>query len=230
MKEVVKWFKKHLKLSNDFYIEDVHTQKDYQRNLREAGVTLSGGADISIGPSKTPCVWIETKKKVENSNESQAIGELFLIDKLYPIRTMTVLTDCKNYWKMYFFATTEDKNQYITTCELSRGMALTIIKDFVCEEKSTLDQLFGKSATYEIVENTPLRKKAKFLERISEADDENRMADLVGDMSEQELFNMSVRKRLMLVRDFCKLSEQPQVDKLIAQFSDNYENPTTDDV
>jgi hypothetical protein len=70
----------------------------------------------------------------------------------------------------------------------------------------------------------PLKKKAKFLDHISEVS-EDRMSDMVGDMSEQELFNMTVRKRLMLVRDFCRLDEQPQVDQLIGQFSDNYENP-----
>ena len=69
-----------------------------------------------------------------------------------------------------------------------------------------------------------LKKKIKFLESITEADDV-RMADMVGDMSEQKLFNMTARKKLMLVRNYCRLDEQPQVDQLIRQFSDNYENP-----
>ena len=73
----------------------------------------------------------------------------------------------------------------------------------------------------------PLRKKAKFYECIYEADNEDRMADMVDDMSEQEVFNMTVRKRLMLVRDFCRPDEQPKVDQLIRQFSDNYESPSS---
>ena len=57
-------------------------QKNYQRHLRGANVTLSGGADISIGASQKPCVWIETKKTVEDFRVGQALGELFIIDKL----------------------------------------------------------------------------------------------------------------------------------------------------
>jgi hypothetical protein len=45
--------------------------------------------------------------------------------------------------------------------------------------------------------------------------------DIVDDMSEKELFNMTVCKRLMLVRDFCRLDEQSQADQLIKQFSNN---------
>ena len=69
-------------------------QKNYQRHLRGANVTLVGGADISIGPSGTSVIWIKTKKTAEDFKEGQAIGELFLIDKLHPINAMTVLTDC----------------------------------------------------------------------------------------------------------------------------------------
>ncbi|PKB97246.1 hypothetical protein RhiirA5_433478 [Rhizophagus irregularis] len=39
------------------------------------------------------------------------------------------------------------------------------------------------------------------------------MSDMVDDMSEQELFNMTVCKRLILIRDFCRLDEQPQIDR-----------------
>ncbi|CAB4399643.1 unnamed protein product [Rhizophagus irregularis] len=211
MDDVVTWFKNALKLPRGFYIKDVHTQKNYQRRLQGASVTLTGGTDISIGPSGTPCVWIETKKEAEDFNEGQAIGELFLIDKLYPTRAMTVLTDCNNYWNIYYFLTTEDEKQCIVTCNISdRGVALAIIKEFVLEEGTFFNELLGKDVTYEVKLPEPLKKKAKFLDHISEADNEDRMADMVGDMSEQELFNMTVRKRLMLVRDFCRLDEQPQ--------------------
>ncbi|CAG8720024.1 8043_t:CDS:1, partial [Funneliformis mosseae] len=206
--DIEKWFKNALKLPRGFHIADIHTQKNYQQHLRGANVTLMGGRDISIGPSRTACVWIKTKKKVEDFSEGQTIGELFLIDKLHPTRAMTVLTDCNNHWNIYFFLMTKDEKQCIVTCNIGdRGVALVIIKEFVFEEGMFLNELIGKDVTYEVKLPEPLKKKAKFLERIFEADNENRMADIVGDMSEQELFNMTVRKRLMLVRDFCRLDE-----------------------
>jgi len=52
---------------------------------------------------------------------------------------------------------------------------------------------------------------------------EDRMAELADDMTERELFNMEARKRLRLVKDLCRLDEEPYVDELIRQFSDNYE-------
>ena len=67
MDNVERWFKDVLSLTRGYHVKDVHTDKNYQCHLRGANVTLSGGADISIGASQTPCVWIETKKTVENS-------------------------------------------------------------------------------------------------------------------------------------------------------------------
>lgn len=228
MDNVVTWFKDTLDLPRYFDVTDVHTKKNYQRHLRGANVILTGGTNIAIGPSGTPCVWIETKKEAKEFNEGQAIGELFLIDKLHPTTAMTVLTDCNNYWKIYFFLTAEDKQQCIVTCNISdRGVALAIIKEFTLEEGIFFHKMIGREITYDAKLPEPFKKKAKFDERIFEADNEDRMADMVGDMSEQELFNMTVRKRLMLVRDFCRLDEQQQVDQLIGQFSDNYENPSS---
>ncbi|CAG8693090.1 10883_t:CDS:2, partial [Funneliformis mosseae] len=150
-----------------FHIADIHTQKNYQRHLREANITLTGGGDISIRPSETACIWIETKKKAKDFSEDQAIGD-------------------------------------------DHGVALAIIKGFVLEERMFLNELIGKDVTYEVKLPEPLKKKVKFLECIFEVDNEDRIADMVGDMSEQKLFNMTVCKRLMLVRDFCRLDEQPQ--------------------
>ncbi|CAI2201286.1 12965_t:CDS:1, partial [Funneliformis geosporum] len=115
--------------------------------------------------------------------------------------------------------------QYMATSRIDdRSTALAIIKQFVLEEGQNFHNWIGKDITYQVDLPAPLKKKTKFLESITETVDA-RMADMVGDMSEQELFNMTARKRLMLVRDYCRLDEQPQVDQLIRQFSDNYENP-----
>ena len=151
MNDVETWFKNALNLPRGFHVKDVHTQKNYQCHLRGANVTLVGGADISIGPSGTSCVWIKTKKTAEDFKEGQAIGELFLIDKLHPINAMTVLTDCNDHWNIYFFLVTDDKKQYIVTCNIrDRGVALVIIKESVLEEGTFLNELLGNKITYEV--------------------------------------------------------------------------------
>ncbi|CAI2186917.1 6350_t:CDS:2 [Funneliformis geosporum] len=122
-------------------------------------------------------------KTVKDFKEGQAMGELFLIDKLHPTNAITVLTDCNDNWIIYFFLKINEE-QYMAT--------------------SRIDDRKIKSITETV---------------------DARMADMVSDMSEQELYNMTARKRLMLVRDYCRLDEQLQVDQLIRQFSDNYENP-----
>ncbi|CAG8692090.1 6375_t:CDS:2, partial [Ambispora leptoticha] len=164
---------------------DIHTQVNYQRPLQGANVVLTGGSDISIGPSGTACVWIETKKTKEDFKE--------------------------------------DSVQCIAKSKIGdRGTALAIIKQFVLEEGINLSAWTGKEVIYSVDKLALLQKKTKFLERIPE-DDETRMADMVDDMSEQELFNMTARKRLRMLRNWCRLDEQPQVDQLIRQFSDDYE-------
>lgn len=59
------WFVKALELPKNFSICDSHKQAKYQVYLQDANITITGVGDISIGPSKTPCVWVETKKKRE---------------------------------------------------------------------------------------------------------------------------------------------------------------------
>src|ERR1043166_7841578 len=122
---------------------------------------------------------------------------------------MTVLTDCNDHWNIYFFLE-EDNKPYIVSCNIrDRGVALAIIKQFVLDEGKFIHRVAGKVVVDTVNLPEPLKKKRKYDRR--EADDEDRMVDMVADMSEQELFNMTVRKRLMLVRDFCKLDEQPHV-------------------
>src|SRR3954469_20412662 len=128
MDNVERWFKAVLSLTRGYHVKDVHTDKNYQCHLRGANVTLAGGADISIGASQTPCVWIETKKTAEDFRVGQAVGELFIIDKLCPTNAMTVLTDCNDHWNIYFFLE-EDNKPYIVSCNIrDRGVALAIIK------------------------------------------------------------------------------------------------------
>ena len=224
MNYVVNWFKDSLDLPRGFHVKDVHTQTNYQRRLRGANITLTGGADISIGPSNTECVWIETKKTEKDFKEGQAVGELFLVDSNHALKSMVVLTDCNNHWNIFYFME-KDGGQFIAKSKIDdRGIALAVIKQFLLEEGITFSDYIGNEVKYTVKDEdrlTPLQKKAKFIEC---ADYEDRMADIVVDMSEQELFNMKARKKLKLVREFCRLDEQPQMDQLIRQFSDNYEN------
>ncbi|KAF0555619.1 ras-domain-containing protein [Gigaspora margarita] len=75
MSEVEEWFKNALNLPRGFHVKDIHTE-NYQRHLQTANVVLTGGTDISVGPSATSCVWIKIMKSKENFKIGQAIGEL----------------------------------------------------------------------------------------------------------------------------------------------------------
>ncbi|CAG8820350.1 6242_t:CDS:2, partial [Dentiscutata erythropus] len=77
--EVVEWFKNALNLPDGFHVKDDH-KSNYQRHLQSANVILTGCADISIGPSDTSCIWIETKKKEEIFKKGETIAELLIMD------------------------------------------------------------------------------------------------------------------------------------------------------
>ncbi|CAG8477453.1 15933_t:CDS:1 [Acaulospora morrowiae] len=221
MHDVKTWIKNSLGLSRNFRVKDIH--------IREANVTLTGGADISIGPTETDCVWIEAKKRKEDFKKGQAMGELLLLDKLNPINSMTVLTDCNDNWNVFFFVKVGDKNEKcIVKSKIGdRGIALAVIKLFVLEEGNNLFNWLGWDVEYQVKVDlpAPLQKRTKFFEHIPEAYNEDRIADIVGDMSRQELFNMDIRRGLKMLRNLCRLDEQPQIDRLIRQFSDDYEDP-----
>ncbi|CAG8473159.1 9084_t:CDS:2 [Acaulospora morrowiae] len=224
MSEVEKWFKKALDLPRDFHVKDVHT-RNYQRHLQTANVILTGGVVISIGPSNTPCVLIETKKKKENFKLGQVIGELLIMDKAYAPNPMSVVTDCNDNWIIYFFWGEENKDCYLASSIIDdRSVALAIIKQFVLAEGRTYLELLGKNITYQTDLPKPLTKRAKLLESIPEEVDD-RMGDIIDDMTEKELFNMSMRRRLKLAKNIVGVEEHPAIDQLIRQFSDNYENP-----
>ncbi|CAG8579110.1 15603_t:CDS:2 [Acaulospora colombiana] len=179
------------------------------------------GGDITIGPTETPCVWFEIKKTPEAFKEAQAIGKLFLLDSLSPLHPMVVLTDCNDHWSLFFF----EKLLFVTNLTKARinhrGTALAVIRQFVLEEASVFYSWRNKRVNFEAKPCQPLEKKAKFIQYTPATED--RMAELVDDMSEQELFNMTARKRLKILRNLCRLDELPYVDQLIGQFSDDYE-------
>ncbi|CAG8540290.1 8866_t:CDS:2 [Diversispora eburnea] len=119
-----------------------------------------------------------------------------MMDKQSALNPMSVLTDCNDNWIIFFFFAEKGK-LYLATSEIEkRGIALAIIK----------------------------QKRTKFHETITEkVDFDNRMADLIDDMTEKELYNMSMRKRLKSV---VKRDEQPIIDQFISKFSDDYEIPS----
>ncbi|CAG8477288.1 2037_t:CDS:2 [Dentiscutata heterogama] len=226
MSEVEEWFKNALNLPRGFHVKDIHT-RNYQRHLQTANVILTGGTDISVGPSETSCVWIEIKKRKENFKIGQVIGELLILDNTYAPRPMSVLTDCNDNWIIFFFLGTENKEHYLASSTIhDRSIALAIIRQFVLNEGRTYLEVLGKSITYHTNLSEPLKKRAKFLQYMPEENDE-RMADIIDDMTEKELYHMTMRKRLKLAKSIVRIEEQPIIDQLIRQFSDDYENPTT---
>ncbi|RIB14915.1 hypothetical protein C2G38_2094502, partial [Gigaspora rosea] len=155
-------------MSERFHVKDIHT-RNYQRHLQTANVVLTGGADISVGPSATSCVWIKIKKSKENFKIGQAIGELLILDNVYAPRPMSVLTDCNDNWIIFFFFGTENKEHSLASSTIhNRSIALAIIRQFVLHEGRTYLELLGKSITYQTNLSEPLKKRVKFLHSIPE--------------------------------------------------------------
>jgi len=171
MNKVVKWFKDALDLPRTFHVKDIHTEVNYKRFLQGANVKLTGGGSIEIGPSNSYCVWIETKKKLTDSHLAQAMGELFLLDHDQPLNAMVVLTDCNDDWMIFFFLETKDRPRpLIAKANISdRGIALSIIKQFVLVEGETFGELTGKLTDYKVDLDPLLRKRTKFVETTQES-------------------------------------------------------------
>ena len=169
MNKVVKWFKDALDLPRTFHVKDIHTEVNYKRFLQGANVKLTGGGDIEIGPSNSCCVWIETKKKLTDSHLAQAMGELFLLDHDQPLNAMVVLTDCNDDWIIFFFLETKDRPLIAKANISDRGIALSIIKQFVLVEGEMFNELIGKLNDYKVDLDPLLRKRTKFVEIIQES-------------------------------------------------------------
>ncbi|RIA84528.1 hypothetical protein C1645_832130 [Glomus cerebriforme] len=225
MTEVKDWFVNALKLPKNFFISDSHKQAKHQVYLQDANITITGVGHISIGPSKTPCVWVGTKKKREYFKQGQAIAELFLLDRICPLTSLVVLTDCNDEWIIYCFLE-YDGNKDLATFEISnRGIALAIIKQFVLAEGETFHNNIGKRVNYKANLPAVLQKKIKFFTQIPENDDS--MTEIFEERSNQELFNMSMRRGLRALQDISNIDQLPYVDQFIKLFNDDYENYDT---
>ncbi|RIB15204.1 hypothetical protein C2G38_2192979 [Gigaspora rosea] len=197
MEEVAKWFDDALKLPQGLNIWNIHTDVNYQREIKSANVLLTSGSDIAIGPSRTTCVWVEAKKSTAECEIGQVIGELLLIDNRFALNSMTVLTNCNNFWMILYIIKDDDVN-YIVRCSVNCGLALAIIKQFVIEVENQMNKWVGK--------------------RIDEM-----MELMINEISEEELSRIKARKKLRIVRKFCKLDKQLYIDQIISRLNDNYE-------
>jgi len=95
-----------------------------------------GDSNISVGPILTPCIWIETKKSVEDFIQGQAIGELLLLDNCHVLNSMVVLMDCNDHWLICFFLKMENLNdeQCLIKYTISDpGMTLAMIFHSSCK-------------------------------------------------------------------------------------------------
>ncbi|CAG8499056.1 19253_t:CDS:2 [Gigaspora rosea] len=168
MEEVAKWFDDALKLPQGLNIWNIHTDVNYQREIKSANVLLTSGSDIAIGPSRTTCVWVEAKKSTAECEIGQVIGELLLIDNRFALNSMTVLTNCNNFWMILYIIKDDDVN-YIVRCSVNCGLALAIIKQFVIEVENQMNKWVGKSSTYTSGDAIgPFKLKAKLDEHVTE--------------------------------------------------------------
>ncbi|CAG8685435.1 17995_t:CDS:2, partial [Acaulospora morrowiae] len=161
MEEVVRWFNDALKLPRGFNVWDIHTDVYHQREIKSANVILTGGSEIAIGPRRTYCIWIEARKSMARCIKAQAIGELLLLDNNSALNPLVVLTDCNDFWDIFFIKKRNDEN-HIVRCTMDRSLALAVIKQFVIEEGNRLGKWIGDKTicvSGDVIE--PLRRKAK---------------------------------------------------------------------
>ncbi|CAJ0645990.1 4489_t:CDS:2 [Entrophospora sp. SA101] len=232
MQDVKNWFENILKLGEYYFVEDVHKSTKKEVTLDKARTILQCGTDICIGPSLTGCVYVETKKSLQGLlilEESQAKGELLIANANVALDVLIVLTDCNEKWTIFFITKVENpvEQYYIVTAVIDdRGKALSIIKHFVLEQGSKLDNIIGmnKRESSEKIINIegPLSKKAKFREAVIFCDE--RMLDMIPDMTEDELFRMKMRWELKMLEKLVRMDEKPIIQQYISAFSDDYEN------
>ncbi|KAF0544898.1 hypothetical protein F8M41_002572 [Gigaspora margarita] len=151
------------------FLWDAEISKDCQMSevekwFKDALNLPRGGTDISIGPSATSCIWIETNKNKESFKLGQAIGELLIMDNEYAPRPMSVLTDCNDNWVIFFFMEAENQEHYLASSIINdRSIALAIIKQFVLDEGRAFLEMLGKTITYQTNLPKPLKKRTKVL-------------------------------------------------------------------
>lgn len=116
-----------------------------------------------------------------------------------------------------------NNNQVIAICNINNYRhALAIIKQFVLQEANNFQVWAGSKINKEVSFIPPFEHKTKFL-KCNEIDEDDRMVELSEEMTELELFNMFIHRRLKILRDFYDLKEQKQVDQLIRNFNNDYE-------
>nr|CAG8588609.1 8135_t:CDS:2 [Entrophospora candida] len=230
MQDVKNWFKNVLNLGEYYSVEDVHNSTKKEVTLNKACTILRGGTDICIGPSLTGCVYVKTKKSLQGSKlEHQAKGELLIANADVALDVLVVLTDCNEKWTIFFITKVESpvEQYFIVTAVIDdHGIALSIIKHFVLEQGSKFDSIMGmnkrESSEKFINIEGPLSKKAKFREAVIFCDE--RMLDMIPDMTEDELFRMKMRWQLKMLEKSAKIDEKPIIQQYISAFSDDYEN------
>ncbi|CAG8517207.1 14505_t:CDS:2, partial [Dentiscutata heterogama] len=200
MQDVKDWFRIVLNLG-DYSVEDVHKDTKKEVTLDKAHTILRGGFDISIGPDITGCVYIKTKKLIQElkSDECQAKGELLIANANIELDVLIVLTDL-----------------------------LGIIKDFVLEQGIKYNKMLGsnlRAAEKEEIKIGPLSKKAKYREVVEFCDE--RMFDIIPDMTDDELNRMNTRWGLRMLEKSVPINDKPIIQRYISAFSDDYENYET---
>ncbi|CAH1767280.1 6575_t:CDS:2, partial [Entrophospora sp. SA101] len=232
MQDVKNWFKNVLNLGEYYSIEDVHKSTKKEVTLNKACTILQGGTDICICPSLTGCVYVETKKSLQGSKleEYQAKGELLIANADVALDILVILTDCNEKWTIFFITKVENpvEQYFIVTAVIDdRGKALlSIIKCFVLEQGSKFDSIMGMNKRESLKKfiniEGPLSKKAKFREAVIFCDE--RMLDMIPDMTEDELFRMKMRWELKMLEKSANIDEKPIIQQYISAFSDDYEN------
>ncbi|CAG8547314.1 8529_t:CDS:2 [Ambispora leptoticha] len=231
MLNVKNWFKNVLNLGEYYSVEDVHKSTKKEVTLDKARTILRGGFDICIGPSLTGCVYVETKKPLQELKleESQAKGELLIANADVALDVLVVLTDCNEKWTIFFITKVENpvEQYFIVTAVIDdRGKALSLIKRFVLEQGNKLDGIIGTNKRESLEENIniegPLSKKAKFREDVTFCDE--RMLDMIPDMTEDELFRMKMRWELKMLEKSVRMDEKPIIQQYMSAFSDDYKN------
>ncbi|CAG8640786.1 14498_t:CDS:2 [Cetraspora pellucida] len=235
MQDVKNWFKNVLNLEEGYSIEDVHKSTKKEVTLDKARTILRSGFDIAIGPSRTECIYIETKKKLQElkAEEAQAKGELLIANADVALDVLVVLTDCNDRWTFFFITKSEEgsvEKYYIVTAYIdNREKALGLIKAFVIEQGIQFDKIMGTNKRSlekeEINVRGPFSKKAKFIEDVEFCDE--RMLDMIPDMTDNELRRMFTRWRLRALEKSVPISEKPIIQQYISEYSDDYEKHVT---
>ncbi|CAG8473074.1 21266_t:CDS:2 [Dentiscutata erythropus] len=206
MQDVKDWFKIELNLGEDYTVEDVHKDTKNEVTLNKAYTILR-----------------ELK-----SEGYQVKGKLLIANANIGLDVLIVLTDCNEKWSL-FFIIKEEEQYFIVIAKIDdRGKALGIINDFVLEQGVKFNKILGtnlRAVENDEIKIGPLSKKAKYIEVVEFCDE--RMLDIIPDMTDDELKRMNTRWRLRMLEKSIPINEKPIIQRYISAFSDDYENYET---